>query len=268
MNGFRLRVLLLAALLSAGCGAISGPSGVDPGGGPGTPGGSPGTPGVPANPANPDKPDEIPPADARTLRNWPFEKFTRDKQNDQADPCNIAFVATEGQLREAARRAGWLGADPINPWTSLKMINAALRHKPYPTAPMSDLFLFGRKQDLPFQIPTDHVAVRDHFRLWETAVRDKQGRPLWIGAGTKDIAIKLEAGTNRTSHQIDPKIDDERQVIVESFKKTGLVALSYQVPGIGKRFEGVNGSGDPIWTDGMVAILELKAFPASEPKKK
>ncbi|MBM3270516.1 MAG: LssY C-terminal domain-containing protein [Candidatus Sericytochromatia bacterium] len=256
MHKFGLRIRSgLVALLLAGCGA--------------SPAAAPLAPGKPIDaPAAPAKPPEVPAADERVLKAFPFDKFTKDKAGDLADPTNLAFVCTEPQFREAARKAGWLGADPINAWTSLKMVSAALRHKPYPTAPMSLLYLFGRSQDLSWQIPTDHVAVRDHFRAWETAFRDGHGRPVWVGAGTKDIAIKLEAGTNRTSHQIDPKIDSEREVIVASFVQTGLVERTYRIPGIGHRFEGVNSSGDPYFTDGLVAVIEFKNFPVADPKKK
>lgn len=258
MNGIRLRSgLVVAALLAAGCGAGTGLS---------TPTAPPDGP--VANPPTTQPPQEKPAAEARALPSFPFDKFSKDKDGESADPCNLAFVGTEGQILEAAKKAGWLGADPINAWTALKMVNAALRHKPYPTAPMSPLFLFGREQDISLQIPYDDVAVRDHFRLWETAMKDKLGRPVWAGAGTKDIAIKLEPGTSKTSHQIDPNIDEEREVIVATFLQSGLVEKTYRIPGIGHRFDGVNGSGDPYYTDGMVAVIELKDFPAQEPKKK
>ncbi len=258
MYGNRLRLEIgLAALLTVGCGAMTA-TGPAPGAGP---------PPI-APPVTPAQPPETPANEDRVVTSFPFDKFTKDKGGDLADPTNLAFVGTEAQFKEAAKKAGWLGADPINAWTSLKMVTAALRHKPYPTAPMSLLYLFGRSQDLQFQIPTDDVAVRDHFRAWETAFRDKVGRPVWIGAGTKDIAIKLEAGTSRTSHQIDPKIDSERDVIVASFLQTGLVERNYRLAGIGHHFEGVNGSGDPYFTDGQVAVIEFKNFPTPDPKKK
>ena len=155
--------LLLAALLAAGCGGLSTGTPV-----PTAPGSE--TPGDPA--ATPDQPPGTPAAGERAVANFPFDKFSKDKQGDTADPCNLAFVGTAGQILDAAKKGGWLGADPVTAWSSLKMITAALRHKPYPTAPMSSLFLFGRDQDIALQIPTQDVAVRDHFRLWETAIRD------------------------------------------------------------------------------------------------
>lgn len=197
----------------------------------------------------------------------PFEKFSKTKNGDTADFVNLIFVGSELQIQVAAKKGGWLGADPINAWNSLKMVSAALRHTPYPTAPMTALFMFGRDQDIALQIPTDDVAVRDHFRLWETGIKDKLARPVWVGAGTKDVAIKLEPGTNKTSHQIDPKIDLEREIIVGSFERTGLIAASYKLPGYGPH-EGMNGTGDRFFTDGQVAVLEVEDFAVPDPKKK
>ncbi|ODA66132.1 hypothetical protein A7A08_02985 [Methyloligella halotolerans] len=69
------------------------------------------------------------------------------------DPVNLALIGTEDELRAAFGAAGWHTADPLGLTSSLHMAQAFLLNRPYPTAPFSTLYLFGRGQDLGFQKP-------------------------------------------------------------------------------------------------------------------
>ena len=64
------------------------------------------------------------------------------------DPVNLVLIGTLRQLDDAFKKAGWSAADPLDVTSSWRMIRAFLFNAPYPTAPFSSLYLFGRKQDV------------------------------------------------------------------------------------------------------------------------
>ena len=58
-------------------------------------------------------------------------------------------------------------ADPITLASSLRIVVDSIVRKPDDDAPVSSLFLFGRKQDLAFELPVgDSPRQRHHVRFW------------------------------------------------------------------------------------------------------
>src|SRR5919202_3606465 len=81
----------------------------------------------------------------------PHYAVTRDGWS--SDPVNIAIVCKdEASLRGAMEAAGWKIADKATIKNCFREAWAILFKQPYLTAPFSNLFLFGRKQDVGFQI--------------------------------------------------------------------------------------------------------------------
>src|SRR6516165_6377656 len=78
------------------------------------------------------------------------------------DPVNLVLVGTLQQLRAAFAMAGWVEADPLGLWSSWRMVQAFLRNSPYPAAPFSTLYLFGRGQDIGFQKAIDNSPRKRH----------------------------------------------------------------------------------------------------------
>ena len=70
----------------------------------------------------------------------------------------------------------------------------------------------GKPPDLVFQKSLDTFAKRHHIRIWKEP-GTYQGRDVWIGAATHDIAISTEKAKTKWSHRIDPHIDREREWI-------------------------------------------------------
>lgn len=183
---------------------------------------------------------------------------TKTKSGLLGDPVNLAIAGTEEEVLLAFTKAGWVGADPVNVKSAIKMAFAAITFKPYDTSPMSDLYLYGRVQDHSFQKNAYSVHTRDHLRIWKSELKDKLGRPFWAVAATEDVAIKWDPATKASSHQIDPFIDDQRALVENYLKGTGLVADSHRYQSLPEGYRGVNGSGDGYTTDGQVVVLELK----------
>ena len=185
----------------------------------------------------------------------PLTNFTRDGQ--ASDPLNVKIISTAGQLALAFLAAGWYRADEIDFITSLRIIFDSIFKRKYATAPVSNLYLFGRRQDYAFERPGSSVRERDHVRFWDTGHRSRDGRTVWIGGATHDIAVELSHTNYLPTHKIAPNVDDERAVVVHDLGHTGWVVEEEWEPGFGKPTEMMNGSGDPYHTDGRVAVLEL-----------
>ena len=67
------------------------------------------------------------------------------------DPVNIALTGTLQQLRSAFATFSSPEADRLSLASSWGMNRAFVFNSPYPTAPFSTLYLFGRGQDIGFQ---------------------------------------------------------------------------------------------------------------------
>jgi hypothetical protein len=124
-------------------------------------------------------------------------------------PVNLVLIGTLQQLRAAFLTVGWLEADRLGPASSWRMIRAFVFNSPYPTAPFSTLYLFGRGQDIGFQNAIDNSPrKRHHIRFWALSLAQADGigtasfwlntdrppddaRVLWVGAGTRDTGFSL-----------------------------------------------------------------------------
>jgi hypothetical protein len=194
-----------------------------------------------------------------------------------SDPVNIGIIATKSELTKAMRAAGWHLADKRSLQSTFKMITHVILRHPYPTAPFSKLYLFGRSQDLGFQIPVDdnpmhrhHVrfwgvvdvddpSYREHTLFWRRHHRSPiSGKVLWLGAASKDQGIGIIRHNAQFTHMIHPDTDAERELIVRQLKKAGLVAKTRTVTLVKPyRLENRVFTGY-LMTDGKMKILTLK----------
>jgi hypothetical protein len=120
---------------------------------------------------------------------------------------------------------------------------------------VSNLFLFGRRQDLAFQKQVGgNARRRHHVRFWQSVGGGHAGTPLWIGAATFDVRVGFSHRTGQATHHIAPDIDAERHLLIEDLINAGWVAKTYQVTGVGATLNGRNGGGDRYQTDGELTI--------------
>src|SRR5262249_29808683 len=146
----------------------------------------------------------------KVLQHKRVPSFTITGDGLAGDPVNLALIGTLHQLRTAFATTGWSEADRLGLASSWHMIRAFVFNSPYPAAPFSTLYLFGRGQDIGFQRAIDNSPrQRHHIRFWalslaraEDALRTANfwrntDRPaendcvLWVGAGTRDTGISL-----------------------------------------------------------------------------
>jgi hypothetical protein len=166
------------------------------------------------------------------------------------------FLGTQQQLLAAFQEAGWFEADPRSLTHNLNAVQATLRQTDYSKAPVSTLFLGGHPPDLVFQKSLDTFAQRHHIRVWkQTALYN--GREVWVGAATHDLAVSSSRGKTRWSHRIDPHIDRERDWIQSDLLFAGTASGYANIDRPNAPRTIANATGDAIVTDGKMAVVEL-----------
>jgi hypothetical protein len=186
------------------------------------------------------------------------QHLTETSDHHPGDPVNLALVGTSAALVRAMSSAGWYPADPITLRTSLEIAADSVLHRPDTDAPVSNLFLFGRKQDLAFEQPVPGgPKQRHHVRFWRWD-QQRDGLPVWFGSATYDERVGLSYTTGEVTHHIAPDVDRERDRIAAELSRDGCVKRRDWIDGFHAVREGRNGGGDPWRTDGRLAVLYLQ----------
>jgi len=182
----------------------------------------------------------------------------------EGDPLNIALVGESSEVLNSLTRAGWSFTHRITLRTVGREIGAALEGKPYAVAPVSDLHVFGRRQDVAMQRARRSISQRNHMRLWLAPFR-YEGRQVWIGQVSRDIGVKVTPKSpTLTTHIIDPQVDTTREYLLHSLVAAGFIDRFGFVKGAAAaapsspRF---NLTGDPYHSDGMRLVVLLAPQP-------
>jgi hypothetical protein len=171
------------------------------------------------------------------------------------DALNVALVGSQAEVVAAMHVAGWYPADRTTLRSSLHIATSVVLKHEYDTAPVSNLYVWGRPQDLAFEQPVDENArQRHHVRFWKSDELGIGGRPLWIGAATFDRSVGISHLTGKITHHIAADIDAERDHVIETLTKVGQLTEIFQVTGVGATLDGRNGGGDRYFTDGELTI--------------
>lgn len=182
-------------------------------------------------------------------------KTTQTAEGIAGDPLNVGLVGTQSEVVHALLAIHWDPADPITWRTSLGIAASVLLDRPDPTAPVSSLYLWGRRQDLAFELPVGKSAKqRHHVRLWRSDELGVDGRPLWLGAATFDSSVEFNHRTGQITHRIAPDVDAQRDQLMQELKQAGQLKKLYQVTGVGATLQGRNGAGDWYYTDGELTV--------------
>jgi LssY C-terminus len=190
--------------------------------------------------------------------------ITHTKDGIPGDPLNVSLIGTKPDLVKAMLAAQWHPADSLSLKSCLEIAAATILERSYTDAPVSNLYLFGRKEDLAFEQPVGNdPKKRHHVRFWQTNQSDSNDRPVWIGSGTYDKRVGLSATTGQITHHIDEDVDTERDHVMQSLKLSGDLLESYMVDGFHKTLTGRNGGGDPWKTDGKLScgVIAIKQSP-------
>jgi len=187
------------------------------------------------------------------LENAP--RITHTSDGNPGDPLNVALVGSETEVQAIMRAASWTPAAGLGLKSDLKIGVDTVLDRPDLNAPVSNLFLFGRKEDLAFERPAgDSPKKRNHVRFWKTERLNAEGRPMWIGAATYDERVGLSHTTGQITHHVAPEVDVERDRLMSDLTKTGELSETYFVENFHAVRTGKNGGGDPWQTDGRLAV--------------
>jgi hypothetical protein len=196
-----------------------------------------------------------------------------------SDPINIALVGSRPDVITAMAAAGWVQADAKTMVNLLRQVVFGALSRSYPHAPVSTLYLFGRKQDLAFEKEIagsrgyrHHVRFwaadtslakefGSHERFWQRFHRTNRRRPnaqFWVGAASKDVGFAPIRHNAQLTHMIDPNTDSERHLILKDLKRAQKLRSHHTVM-VHAPFSLRN----PAWrgflrSDGQIIVCDLK----------
>lgn len=187
------------------------------------------------------------------------DRVTHTSDGHPGDPVNIALEGREEDVVRAMLAAGWYPADPITLSSSLRIAVDSVLRRPDDNAPVSPLYLFGRKEDLAFELPVaGGPRHRHHVRYWRWD-QTRDGQPVWFGAATYDERAGLSYTTGQVTHHIGPDVDAERDLIASGLAQAGWSAGVHWIDDFHTVREARNGGGDLWRTDGRLAVVRLAA---------
>jgi hypothetical protein len=191
---------------------------------------------------------------------------TNESGSKNGDPLNLVVVGGLDDAFPAFARRGWRPTEEKWSGSIMKMATSALAGERYAYAPVSDLYMFGRPQDLALQKARDNVHQRNHLRLWLSPIH-YHGKQVWVGQISRDIGSRLTMHSpTLTTHKIDPDVDEARSALAQDMAYSqNLTRIGY-VKGVGtapKSAPRGNLTTDPYYTDGLRSVLVFEHRPIS-----
>lgn len=181
--------------------------------------------------------------------------LTRGGDGLPGDPVNLTLHGDGQALRTAMTKAGWNVADPLGLRDDARIVVDTLAHRAYADAPVSKLFLFGRVEDVAFEMPIGgDPSKRHHVRFWRVG----EGETMrWVAAATLDKSVGLSHTTGQVTHHIDANVDAERDHVLGTLHASGKLQERWYVANFHKIRDGKNAGGGPWQTDGRLGAGRL-----------
>jgi len=190
---------------------------------------------------------------ARMLQGAPQRASGKDGK--PGDPLNLVVVGNISEIREVFKQAGWGEAKRKTGKAVWDTVRAVAGDEGFGQAPVSDLYLFGHREDLAFEKMLNTFLKRHHLRLWRTAATTPDGREIWLGAATHDTGLDVHPGV--VSHEIDPDLDAERTKVGADLRVTGRVTDEQLVGRPNPLSQGLTATGGAWKTDGRLLVIDL-----------
>lgn len=189
----------------------------------------------------------------------------------EGDPLNIVLVGDSTEVLNALSRAGWSFSHRLDLRTIRREVGAAIASASYPVAPVSNLYLYGRHQDVALQRARRSISQRNHLRLWLAPFRF-ESRQVWVGQVSRDIGVKVTPKSPTfTTHIIDPQVDATREYLLHSLLAQGFVDQFGFVSGSAAATPAqprLNLTDDPYFSDGMRLVVILAREPVPPDRMK
>lgn len=190
---------------------------------------------------------------ARMLEGAPQRASGKDRK--PGDPLNLVVIGNGTEILNAFNKAGWGEAERKTGKSVWDTVRAVADDQGFGKAPVSDLYLYGRREDLAFEKTLNTFLKRHHLRLWRTGATTPDGREIWLGAGTHDTGLDVHPGV--VSHAIDPDLDAERAKVGADLRVTGLVTAEQLLTRPDPLSQGATATGGTWKTDGRLLVIDL-----------
>ena len=187
------------------------------------------------------------------------------KKDIGADLLNIVFLGSQDEVTAAFREAGWHNADPPSRRTYFKNFYALLNNSGYAEQPMMTFLLEGKPEDMNWQKGLNSYGRRDHLRIWQYTPEGSD-ETVWVSSSTHDTGAVLSVKYKGFVHHIAPAIDDERSAVIRDLNFAGCVKSVTYVSRPGMPTSVHNATGDVMYTDGSVAVIDLQACHPIDPQ--
>ena len=182
------------------------------------------------------------------------------------DPLNLVIIGSVRDAFPALISRGWSPTEITWFGSVMRMVQSALARDRYPYAPISNLYLFGRPQDIALQKARDNIHQRNHLRLWRSPMT-YHGKPVWVGQISRDIGSRLTIHSpTPTTHNNHPDVDEAATALAEDLAYSQNLSAIGFVGGVGaapKSAPRSNLTTDPYYTDGRRTVLVFDEQPTS-----
>ena len=207
--------------------------------------------------------------DSSDFRKWIEEQpatITNANGSKTGDPLNLVIIGESEAVWPAFLRSGWDPTAAMSAGTAMKTGIFGVFGGAYRYSPVSNLYVYGRSQDIALQKVRSSINYRNHLRLWLAPVTVK-GTPVLMGQISRDIGSRFTTKSKTlTTHRIDPNVDETRGSLVQDFIYAQALMAYARVGGVGfvppEEPRG-NLTGDPWFTDGNRAVMVLTSEPTS-----
>jgi hypothetical protein len=213
-----------------------------------------------------DVPDAIP-SETSQLDAWvqQIPQRSTTKKSVSADLLNLVFLGSREQVQAAFHEAGWHNSDPVSRHSFERNFYALLNNSGYAQQPMSTFLLDGKPEDMNWQKGLNSYGRRDHLRIWEwTPEGTNDG--VWLSSSTHDTGAVLSVKYKGFVHHIAPDIDEERAKVVRDLNFAGCVKSVTYVSRSGISMTLQNATGDVMFTDGSIAVIQLQDCQPASPE--
>jgi len=191
---------------------------------------------------------------------------TNENGSRNGDPLNLVIIGGIEDAFPSLVRRGWSPTEVTWKGSVMRIMKSAMSRERYPYAPISNLYLFGRPQDIALQKARDNIHQRNHLRLWRSPML-YHGKPVWVGQVSRDIGSRLTIHSPTfTTHKIDPDVDEAARALMEDLVYSQALRAIGLVKGVGaapKSAPRENLTTDPYYTAGMRSVLLFDSTPTS-----